>query len=138
MMSLPLGTCFSIVHSRSFPLLADWRKFDNSVDGEQQGNWRWNSNSRDAVASSPSFCHHAARVPRRTYSQVNSTLSDVTRCIRFHTLLLVVACCWELLCKVWNRSNVWKQCWQFLRPFAAARSFNINVTSVALNVLNRW
>ena len=25
------------------------------------------------------------------------TLLDVTRCVRFHTLLHVVACCWELL-----------------------------------------
>ena len=31
------------------------QKSDCSVDGEQQGNWRWNSNSRDIVASSPSF-----------------------------------------------------------------------------------
>ena len=40
------------LHLRSFPLLADWRKSDRSVDGEPQGNWRWNSNSRDPVASS--------------------------------------------------------------------------------------
>ena len=51
------------LHSRSFPLLADWRKSDSSADREQQGNWRWNSNSRDIVASSPSFSHHAARAP---------------------------------------------------------------------------
>ena len=37
----------------SFPLRADWRKSDSSVDGEK---WRWNSNSRDVVASTPSFC----------------------------------------------------------------------------------
>ena len=43
------------LHSRSFPLLADWRKSDSSVDGESQGNWRWNLNSRDVVASSHSF-----------------------------------------------------------------------------------
>ena len=42
------------LHSRSFPLCADWRKFDSSVDEEPQGNWRWNSNSRDVVSSSPS------------------------------------------------------------------------------------
>ena len=39
------------VHSGSFPLRADWRKSDSSVDGEPQGNWRQNSNSRDVVAS---------------------------------------------------------------------------------------
>ena len=52
----------------------------------------------------------------------------------------LVARCWELLCKVWNLSNVKKQCWEFLRPFA--RNFkswlrlNIDVSSVVLNVLN--
>ena len=128
------------LHSRSFPLLADWRKSDSSVDGEPQGNWRWNSNSRHVVASSPSFSHDAARAPRRACSQTNSTLLNVTRCIRLHTLLHVVACCWELFCKVWNRSNVWKQCCELLRPFSrnfkSWLRFNINVTSVALNVLN--
>ena len=128
------------LHSCSFPLLADWRKSDSSVDREQQGNWRWNSNSRDIVASSPSFSHHAARAPRRACSQTNSTLLDVTRCIRLHTLLHVVACCWELFCKVWNRSNVQKQCWKFLRPFApnfkSRLRLNIDVSSVAPNVLN--
>ena len=43
------------LHSRSFPLCADWRKSNSSVDGEPHGNWRWNSSSRDVVASSPSF-----------------------------------------------------------------------------------
>ena len=33
------------------------------------------------------------------------TLLDVTCCARLHILLHVVACCWELLRKVWNRSN---------------------------------
>ena len=32
---------------------AYWRKSNSSVDGEPQGNWKWNSNSRDVVASSP-------------------------------------------------------------------------------------
>ena len=91
MTSLPLDTCFQcLLVSRSFPLLADWRKSDSSVDREQQGNWRWNSNSRDAVASSPSFSHPAARAPWRACSQSKSTLLDVTRCIRLYTLLGVV------------------------------------------------
>ena len=126
--------------SRSFPLLADWRKSDSLVDREQQANWRWNSNSRDVVAGSPSFSHHATRAPRRACSRTNSTLLDVTCCVRLHTLLRVVACCWELFCKVWNRSNVWKQCWESLRLFS--RNFkswlrlNIDVSSVVLHVLN--
>ena len=57
------------LHSRSFPLCADWRKFDSSVDEEPQGNWRWNSNSRDVVSSSPSS------FPRRRQSAPESLLT---------------------------------------------------------------
>ena len=45
----------------SFPLHEDWRKIDSSVNREPQGNWRWNSNSRDLVAWKLSFLfppHH--------------------------------------------------------------------------------
>ena len=59
------GTCFSmLIYNR-----ADWRKSDSSVDGEPQGNWRWNSNSRDVVECSPSFSCPAATEPRRACSQ---------------------------------------------------------------------
>ena len=47
----------------------DWRKSDSSVDGEPQGNWRWNSDCRDIVASSPSFCRSTDRAPCRACSQ---------------------------------------------------------------------
>ena len=48
MTSLALARVFhGFLHSRSFPYRADWRKSDSSVDGEPQGNWRWNSNSRE-------------------------------------------------------------------------------------------
>ena len=57
------------LHSRSFPLHANWRKSDSSVYGEAQGNCKWNSNSRYIVASSPSFSRPAARAPRKTCSQ---------------------------------------------------------------------
>ena len=62
---ITLGACFHVplnvcLHSRSFPLRADWRKLDSSVDGEPQGNWKQNSNSRDVVVSSPSFCRQSA------------------------------------------------------------------------------
>jgi len=53
------GTCFSMFAY----IRADWRKSDSPVDGEPQGNWRRNSNSRDVVACSPSFSCPAARVP---------------------------------------------------------------------------
>ena len=62
---ITLSTCCINIclHSRSFPLRANWQKSDSSVDGEPQGNWKQNSNSRDIVASSPSFflphCHSA-------------------------------------------------------------------------------
>ena len=53
------------LHSRSFLLhsisLAEIE--NSSVDGEPQGNWRWNSNSRDIVASSPSFPHQTPVCP---------------------------------------------------------------------------
>ena len=45
-------TLVMIFHvSGSFPLHADWQKSNSSVDGEPQGNWRRNSNSRDVVAT---------------------------------------------------------------------------------------
>ena len=43
--------------------------FDSLVEGEPQGNWSWNSNSRDVVASSPWFFRPAAGASRRAYSQ---------------------------------------------------------------------
>ena len=68
---ITLGSCFSMfVYIRArfcFALISG--KSDTSVRGEPQGNWRWNSNSRDGVASSPSFSRPALRVPRRVHSQ---------------------------------------------------------------------
>ena len=53
------GTRFSMfVYIR-----ADWRKSNSSIDREPQGNWRWNSNSKDEIASSPFFFRPAARHP---------------------------------------------------------------------------
>ena len=47
-----------------------YKKSDSSVDREPQGNWRWNSNSNDVVASSPSF------LPPRRQSAPESLLAD--------------------------------------------------------------
>ena len=66
------------LHSRAFQLRADWRKSDNSVDEEPKGDWRWNSNPRDVVASSPSFSHLAARAPWRDCSQARQNNSFVS------------------------------------------------------------
>ena len=60
------------LHLCLFPLRTDWQKSDCSIDGEPQGNLRWNSNSRDVVSSSPSFSCPATRVPRRACSQATS------------------------------------------------------------------
>ena len=70
---ITLGACFHVffnvcLHSRSFPLRADWPKSDSSINGEPQGNWRWNSNSRGVVTSSRSFSRPAARAPRSACS----------------------------------------------------------------------
>ena len=59
------------LHSRSFSLPADWRRSDSSVDGKPQGYWRWYSNSRDVVASCPSFSRPTARSTRKACSQAN-------------------------------------------------------------------
>ena len=45
------------------------------------------------------------------------TLLGVTCCVRLHTLLHVVACCWELLREVLNWSNFCANNYM-LRPFA--------------------
>ena len=70
--ALPLARVFQCL----FPLRADWRRSDSSVDGES-GNHKGigggidggNSNSRGVVESSPSFSRPAARAPRRACSQ---------------------------------------------------------------------
>ena len=45
---ITLGTFFLMF---VYILRADWRKFGSLVDGEPQGNWRWNSNSRGCKLS---------------------------------------------------------------------------------------
>ena len=57
------------LHSYSFPLRADRLKSNRIFDGEPQGNWWRNSNSRNVVASSPSFSRPASRAPERACSQ---------------------------------------------------------------------
>ena len=73
MTSLPIACVFfkinGCLHSCLFLLRADWQKSDSSVDGEPQGNWKWNSNSRDVVTSCPSFSCPAPRVSQRGRSQ---------------------------------------------------------------------
>ena len=51
-----------------------WRKTESPVDGEPQGNWGWNSNSREVVASSMSS--PAAKGSRRACSRANKFRLD--------------------------------------------------------------
>ena len=54
------NSCFSMfVYIR-----ADWWKSDSSVDREPQGNWRWNSNSRDSCKLSFLFPAPPPKHPR--------------------------------------------------------------------------
>ena len=71
---ITLGTFFFFnvcLHMHSFPLHTDWQKSDSSVDGYPQANWRWNSNSRDVVASSLSFSLPTARASQRACSETS-------------------------------------------------------------------
>ena len=62
------------LHSRSFPLCTNWWKSDSSVNAEPQENWKWNSNSREVVTSSPSLSHATNRAPRRACLQATLRL----------------------------------------------------------------
>ena len=66
-----LCMCFSmfVYICAHFRFALSWQKSDSSVDGEPQGNWSWNSNSRYVVASSPSFSRRTARTPGRACPQ---------------------------------------------------------------------
>ena len=90
---ITLGTGFLFVYIR-----ADWRKSDSSVDGEPQGNWRRNLNSRDVVASFPSFSRPAARAPRRACSEANKPLH----------VFFFLTFDWDQLAKI--RQHDYKQC----------------------------
>ena len=70
---ITLGACrFNVcLHSRSFPRSASLSRRGGGGEGGTQGNWRRNSNSREVVASFPSFSHPYARAPRRACSQAN-------------------------------------------------------------------
>ena len=88
MTSLPLARVFQrCLHSRSFPLRADWQKSDSSVDGEPQGNW--NSKSIDAVFSAPPPEHPGELARRlRPYSLWNLTLAKAKSLIHFQQICL--------------------------------------------------
>ena len=70
---ITLATCFSMfVHIRAgFRLALIGGNLKAQSTGSHRG-WRWNSNSRNVVASSPSFSPPAARAPRRACSQASS------------------------------------------------------------------
>ena len=61
------GTCFSMFFyiCTLCRLALIGGNLTPQVNGEPQGNWRWNSNSRGVIASSPSFSRPADRATRR-------------------------------------------------------------------------
>ena len=61
------------------------------------GNWRWNSNSRDVVASSPSFSRPASRGPRRAFSQAIFLWSSPRDLIPLSPNREPKALCWKYL-----------------------------------------
>ena len=81
---ITLGACFSMfVYIRvRFRLALIGVNLTSQSTGATQGNWRWNSNSRDVVASSPSFSHLAARAPWRACSQAILPVSLVSVSIK--------------------------------------------------------
>ena len=70
----------------SLTLAHDWWKFDSSVNGELQGNWRQNSNSSNIVASSPSFSRPAARAPGRACSQAKKWRKSIILDKKLHLM----------------------------------------------------
>ena len=68
---ITLGMCFSMfVYLRAcFRFAVIGGKLTAQATREPQGNWSWNSNSRDVVASSPSFSCPATQAPQRACSQ---------------------------------------------------------------------
>jgi len=73
---ITLGTCFSNVcyTSARFLFALSGGNPDSSVDGEPKGNWRWNSNFRDVVASSPSFSRPPPEHPGELARRLSLTL----------------------------------------------------------------
>ena len=70
--------------------------------------------------------------------QTDTTLLDVTCCVRLHSLLYVVACCWELLHKVSDRSNFWTNNSQHFFCSVIAEAWRNNVGSICAALLHCW
>ena len=87
---ITLGTFLMFVYIfLLFLLFADWGKSDSSVDGERQASWRWNSNSRDVISSSPGLSRPAARAPRRACSRaMPNSILDCISDFKFSTQLV--------------------------------------------------
>ena len=71
--SLPLAHVFQWLFTFALVSASRWLAdiFKQLSPRWTTGNWRWDSNSRDVIASSPSFSRPAARAPRRVRSQAN-------------------------------------------------------------------
>ena len=64
---ITLGMCFSmfVYICARFHFALIGRNLTAQLTGRHRAHWKWNSNYRDIVASSPSFSHPIARVPLR-------------------------------------------------------------------------
>ena len=67
------GLCLFMLHT-------DWPKSDSSVNGKSQKNWRQNSNSREKVASSPSFSRPTRERPRKLARRLVKIMMQVHEC----------------------------------------------------------
>ena len=71
---------------------------------------------------------------RNIVGQQLPALLDVTCCVRLHTLLHVVGCCWELLRQVRNRSNFSANNSQHFFCSVIAEAYGSNVGSVCTDL----
>ena len=77
---------------------------------------------------------------RSIVGQQFSIFLGVACCVRFYTMLHVVACCWELSRQVWNRSNFWANNPQhfFSSVIADAQRNNVGAINIALNIVHSF
>ena len=101
MTSLPLASVFQCLFTFAFVyalrwLAEIWQLSRREATGLEGLDWRWNSNSRDVVASSPSFSHPPPESP-----------GELARGLITRPLLLWN---WEISCEWQNHSLVSNKC----------------------------
>ena len=80
---ITIGTCFSILFTFALvSALADWRKSDSSVDGEPQGNWRWDANCKLSFFYPP----HRQSAPKSCSQAINIRVRFICFLVNFSIL----------------------------------------------------